>query len=181
MIAADGTTGSILGIKTLIALRQLKVEIHYIISNLVEATVKYESDYTVSNFRALADHVYNTNGMAAPTSSGPFQRDGMIGVPCSVQTLSATTSGVCGDLIFHAADVMPKEYRKLVLAIRETPFNRSHLQNMLSVSQAGAFVFPPVLAVCMRPASVNDLVDHSVGRMLDLFDLDTVEFERWGR
>ena len=179
IVAMTGATGSILGIKMLIALRRLNVETHLIISKWAEATVKYETDYTIPNIRALADHVYNTHDMAAPISSGSFRVDGMIVVPCSVKTLAAINSGICDDLISRAADVMLKERRRLVLAVRETPLSNIHLQNMLSVSQAGAIVFPPVPAFYIKPSSVDDLVDHSVGRMLDLFDLDTAEFERW--
>lgn len=141
------------------------MEIHPIISKWVEATIKNEPDYTVSNIRVLADHVYNVNDMAALKSGDQFRVDGMIGVPCSVQTLDAITSGICGDLISHATDVM-LHCRKLFLAIREMPSNRIHLQNMLSVSQAGAIVLSPVPALYMRPASVKALADQSVGRML---------------
>lgn len=179
VVAMTGATGSILGIKMLIALRRLNVETHLIISKWAEATVKYETDYTIANIRALADHVYNIHDMAAPISSGSFRVDGMIVVPCSVKTLAAINSGICDDLISRAADVMLKERRRLVLAVRETPLSNIHLQNMLSVSQAGAIIFPPVPAFYIKPSSVDDLVDHSVGRMLDLFDLDTAEFERW--
>jgi phenylacrylic acid decarboxylase len=179
IIALTGATGSILGMKMLIALRQLNVETHLVISKWAEATIRYETDYTIPNIRALADHVYSINDMAAPISSGSFRVDGMIVVPCSVKILAAINSGICDDLISRASDVMLKERRKLVLAVRETPLSVIHLQNMLSVSQAGAIVFPPVPAFYIKPSSVDDLVDHSVGRMLDLFDLDTAGFERW--
>lgn len=179
IIALTGATGSILGIKTLITLRQLNVETHLIISKWAEATIKYETDYTVANVRALADHVYNVHDMAAPISSGSFRVDGMAIVPCSVKTLAAISSGFCDDLISRAADVMLKERRRLVLAVRETPLSAVHLQNMTAVTQAGAVIFPPVPAFYIRPSSIEDLVDHSVGRMLDLFDLDTAGLERW--
>lgn len=179
IIALTGATGSILGIKTLITLRQLNVETHLIISKWAEATIKYETDYTVANVRALADHVYNVHDMAAPISSGSFRVDGMAVVPCSVKTLAAISSGFCDDLISRAADVMLKERRRLVLAVRETPLSAVHLQNMTAVTQAGAVIFPPVPAFYIRPSSIEDLVDHSVGRMLDLFDLDTAGLERW--
>lgn len=179
IIALTGATGSILGIKTLITLRQLNVETHLIISKWAEATIKYETDYTVANVRALADHVYNVHDMAAPISSGSFRVDGMAVVPCSVKTLAAISSGFCDDLISRAADVMLKERWRLVLAVRETPLSAVHLQNMTAVTQAGAVIFPPVPAFYIRPSSIEDLVDHSVGRMLDLFDLDTAGLERW--
>ncbi|CAI7623238.1 unnamed protein product [Penicillium manginii] len=169
IVAFTGATGSILGIQTLIALRRLNVETHLIISKWAEATIKYETDYTILNIRALADHVYNINDMSARIASGSFRVDGMTVVPCSI----------CDDLISRAADVILKERRRLVLAVRETPLSTIHLQNMLSVTQAGAIIFPPVPAFYIKPSSVEDLINHSVGRMLDLFDLDTAAFERW--
>ncbi|CAI7624161.1 unnamed protein product [Penicillium pancosmium] len=169
IVALTGATGSILGIQTLIALRSLNVETHLIISKWAEATIKYETDYTIPNIRALADHVYNTNDMSASIASGSFRVDGMIVIPCRI----------CDDLISRAADVILKERRRLVLAVRETPLSSIHLQNMLSVTQAGAIIFPPVPAFYIKPSSVEDLINHSVGRMLDLFDLDTAAFERW--
>lgn len=174
-----GATGSILGIKVLIALRRLNIETHLVISKWAEATIKYETDYHPRNVRALADYVHNINDMAAPISSGSFKTDGMIVVPCSMKTLAAINSGFCEDLISRTADVMLKERRKLVLVARETPLSDIHLRNMLSVSQAGAIIFPPVPAYYIKAASVDELVDQSVGRMLDLFDLDTADFARW--
>ncbi|KAM0471293.1 hypothetical protein ACHAPX_009476 [Trichoderma viride] len=179
IVAMTGATGTILGIKLLIALRRLNVETHLVISKWAEQTLKYETDYHPSNVRALADHVYNINDMAAAISSGSFRVDGMIVVPCSMKTLASITTGLCDDLISRAADVMLKERRKLVLVARETPLSEIHLRNMLDVTRAGAIIFPPVPAYYIRPASVDDLVNQSVGRMLDMFDLDTEEFERW--
>ncbi|EHK46071.1 hypothetical protein TRIATDRAFT_40825 [Trichoderma atroviride IMI 206040] len=179
IVAMTGATGTILGIKLLIALRRLNVETHLVISKWAEQTLKYETDYHPSNVRALADHVYGINDMAAAISSGSFRVDGMIVVPCSMKTLAGITTGLCDDLISRAADVMLKERRKLVLVARETPLSEIHLRNMLDVTRAGAIIFPPVPAYYIRPASVDDLVNQSVGRMLDLFDLDTEEFERW--
>ncbi|KAL2832525.1 phenylacrylic acid decarboxylase [Aspergillus cavernicola] len=178
VVAMTGATGAIMGIKVLIALRRLNIETHLIISKWAEATIKYESDYHPSNVKALADYTYNINDMAAPVSSGSFRTDGMIIVPCSMKTLAAIHSGFCDDLISRTADVMLKE-RRLVLVARETPLSEIHLRNMLDVTRAGAVIFPPMPAFYIRPGSVEDLVDQSVGRMLDLFDLDTRDFERW--
>ncbi|EHA28101.1 hypothetical protein ASPNIDRAFT_188863, partial [Aspergillus niger ATCC 1015] len=159
VVAITGATGSIFGIKALISLRHLNVETHLIISKWAEATIKYETDYTIANVRALADHVYNVHDMAAPISSGSFRVDGMIVAPCSVKTLAVINSGVCSDLVSRAADVMLKERRRLVLALRETPLSLIHLQNMISVTQAGAIIFPPVPAFYTKPSSMDDLVD----------------------
>lgn len=179
VVAMTGATGSILGINVLLALRRLNVETHLVMSKWAEATIKYETDYHPSNVRALADHVHNINDMAAPISSGSFKTDGMIVVPCSMKTLAAITTGFCDDLISRTADVMLKERRRLVLVTRETPLSDIHLRNMLTVTQSGAVIFPPVPAFYIRAAGMDELVDQSVGRMLDLFDLDTGEFERW--
>ncbi|KAJ9139463.1 hypothetical protein NKR23_g7861 [Pleurostoma richardsiae] len=179
IIAMTGATGATLGIKCLIALRQLNVETHLIISKWAEATLKHETDYTLANLRALADHVYSPNDLAAPISSGSFVVDGMIVIPCSVKTLSAISMGFCDDLISRAADVTLKERRRLVLAVRETPLSTIHLKNMLSATESGAIIFPPVPAFYTRVGTLDDLVDHTVGRILDLFALDTGGFSRW--
>lgn len=179
IVAMTGATGSILGIKTLLALRHLNVETHLILSKWAEATLKYETDYTVANVRALADVVHSIHDMAAPVASGSFRVDGMIVVPCSMKTLAAISCGFCDDLIARAADVVLKERRKLVLVTRETPLSTIHLQNMLEISRAGAIVFPPMMTFYTRPGAIGEIVDHSVGRILDLFGLDTGEFERW--
>lgn len=179
VVAITGATGVVLGINVLTALRRLHVETHLIMSKWAEATLKYETDYTPSNLRALADFVHNNNDMAAPVSSGSFHTDGMIVVPCSMKTLAGISMGFCDDLISRTADVMLKERRGLVLVVRETPLSDIHLKNMLSVTHSGGIIFPPVPAYYTKPASVEDIVNQSVGRMLDLFDLDTANFKRW--
>ena len=179
IVAITGATGAILGIKTLIALRRLHIETHLVISKWAEATIKYETDYHPSAVRALADHVYSVNDMAAPIASGSFLASGMIVAPCSMKTLAAIHSGYCDDLISRAADVMIKEKRKLVLVTRETPLSEIHLRNMLEVARVGAVIFPPVPAYYTKPASVDEMSDQTVGRLLDQFNLDTGDFERW--
>ncbi|RAL66830.1 hypothetical protein DID88_007613 [Monilinia fructigena] len=164
---------------------RLNVETHLIISQWAEATIKYETDYTPANVRALADHVHSNRDQAAPISSGSFHADGMIILPCSMKTLAAVNAGYCDDLISRAADVMLKERRRLVLAIRETPLSEIHLRNMLDVTRAGAIICPANASVLYKPDSIDDLVDQMIGRMLDLFDVDTVstpakiELEYW--
>lgn len=180
VVAITGATGAIMGIKTLLALRHLNIETHLILSKWGEATLKHETDYKPSTLKALASHTHSIHDMAAPISSGSFKADGMIVVPCSMKTLASINSGVCDDLISRTADVMLKERRRVVLVARETPLSEIHLRNMLGVTRAGAVVFPPVPAFYIRPASVDELVEQSVGRILDLFDLDTGGFERWG-
>ncbi|KAF4954215.1 hypothetical protein FGADI_5428 [Fusarium gaditjirri] len=179
VVGITGATGAILGVKILIALRRLNVESHLIISKWAEATIKYETDYSPKNVRALADHVHSIHDMAAPVSSGSFKTDGMIVVPCSMKTLAAISAGYCDELISRTADVMLKERRKLVLVARETPLSDIHLRNMLSVTQSGGIIFPPVPAYYIKASSIDGLADQTVGRILDLFDLDTSDFERW--
>lgn len=179
VVAMTGATGAILGIKVLIALRRLNVETHLVISKWAGETIKYETDYHPTNVRSLADHIYNINDMAAPIASGSFRADGMIVVPCSMKSLAAMAMGFCDDLISRAADVMLKERRRLVIVARETPLSLIHLRNMLTLTQSGAIIFPPVPAFYIKASSIDDMVDQSVGRMLDLFDLDTQDFERW--
>ena len=143
------------------------------------ATMKYETPMTEQEVRSLATVNHTMKDMSAPPSSGSFLHDGMIIVPCSMKTLAAVRMGFCDDLISRSADVCLKERRKLVLAVRETPLSQIHLDNMLSLSKAGAVIFPPVPAFYTRPQSVEDLVDQSVGRMLDALDINTDGFERW--
>ena len=179
VIAMTGATGATLGITALIALRRLNVETHLVISKWAEATLKHETDYNVSNLRALADHVYSINDLGAPISSGSFVVDGMIVGPCSMKTLSAISTGYSDDLISRAADVTLKERRRLVLVVRETPLSAIHLRNMLTATESGAIIFPPVPAFYTRIGTLDDLVTHTVGRILDIFGLDTADFPRW--
>jgi phenylacrylic acid decarboxylase len=179
VIAMTGATGAILGIKILTVLRRLNVETHLVLSHWSEATIRYETDYTPSSVKALADHVYSNRDQAAPISSGSFHADGMIIVPCSMKTLAAVNSGYCDDLVARAADVMLKERRRLVLAVRETPLSEIHLRNMLEVTRAGAIICPAMPAFYTRPDSIDDLVNQMIGRILDLFDIDTGDFQRW--
>ncbi|TVY24090.1 Flavin prenyltransferase PAD1, mitochondrial [Lachnellula hyalina] len=179
IVAMTGATGAILGIKVLEALRRMNVETHLIVSKWADATIKYETDYAPATVRELADFAYTANNLAAPVSSGSFHTDGMIVVPCSMKSLAGIRTGYCSDLIARAADVILKERRKLVMVVRETPLSDIHLENMLSLTRSGAIMFPPVPAFYTRPDSVDDIIQQSVGRMLDMFDLDTGDFERW--
>ncbi|KAH0528763.1 hypothetical protein TsFJ059_003580 [Trichoderma semiorbis] len=179
IVAMTGATGAILGIKLLIALRNLNVETHLVTSKWAGETIKYETDYHAANVIALADFSYNINDMAAAISSGSFRTDGMIIVPCSMKTLASVSTGLGGDLIARAADVMLKERRRLVLVTRETPLSEIHLRNMLEVTRAGAIIFPPVPAFYIKSDDVEVMINQSVGRMLDLFDLDIGNIERW--
>nr|POE77951.1 flavin prenyltransferase pad1, mitochondrial [Quercus suber] len=179
IVAMTGATGAILGIKLLLLLRKLHIETHLVMSHWAEQTIKYETDYTAANVRALADVVYNIHDQAAPISSGSFHVDGMIIVPCSVKTLAGINAGYCADLIGRAADVMLKERRRLVMLLRETPLNEIHLRNMLEVTRAGAIICPTVPAFYTKPESIDQMCDQMLGRVIDLFGIDAGGFTRW--
>jgi phenylacrylic acid decarboxylase len=148
-------------------------------SKWASVTLKYETDLVDQQLRDLATYNYACRDLAAPISSGSFLHDGMIIVPCSVKTLAAVRMGFCDDLISRAADVSLKEGRKLMMVVRETPLSDIHLDNMLALRKAGAIMFPPVPAFYTRPTRMEDLVNQSVGRMLDSFGIHTDDFERW--
>lgn len=179
IVAITGATGAAIGIQALQTLRQLNVETYLIISKWAAETIKYETDYTPSTLRALADHTYSHHDLAAPVASGSFKVDGMLIAPCSVKTLAAINAGICDDLISRAADVCLKERRRLVLSVRETPLSSIHLRNMMEVCSAGATIAPPVVGFYTHPTSLDDAVRQMVGRLLDLFDLDADNFQRW--
>jgi 4-hydroxy-3-polyprenylbenzoate decarboxylase len=179
VVAMTGATGAQIGIHLLQALRRLNVETHLIISKWASETIKYETDYTPAAVRALADYSYSSHDLAAPISSGSYRIDGMIVAPCSVKTLATINAGICDDLISRAADVCLKERRRLVLSVRETPLSEIHLRNMLDVSRAGAIIAPPVVGFYTLPYTIEEILTQMVGRLLDLFDLDTREFKRW--
>jgi phenylacrylic acid decarboxylase len=179
VIAITGATGAIVGINILQTLRRLNVETHLIISKWAGETIKYETDYSASTVRALADYSYNPHDLAAPISSGSYHVDGMIIVPCSVKTLASINAGICEDLITRAADVCLKERRRVILSVRETPFSEIHLRNMLEVTRAGAIIAPPMVGFYTRPANIDDIINQMAGRILDLFGLDAANFKRW--
>ncbi|POS76295.1 3-octaprenyl-4-hydroxybenzoate carboxy-lyase UbiX [Diaporthe helianthi] len=179
IVAITGATGAQIGIRLLQTLRRLNVETHIIISKWAVETIKWETDYTPAAIKALADHSYNPHDLAAPIASGSYRVDGMIVAPCSVKTLAAINAGICDDLVTRAADVCLKERKRLVLSVRETPFSEIHLRNMMEVTRAGAIIAPPVVAFYTRPSSIDDILDQMVGRLLDLFDLEARNFERW--
>lgn len=179
VVAITGATGAQIGIHVLQTLRRLNVETHLIISKWAGETIKYETDYSPAAVRALSDYAYSSHDLAAPVASGSYHIDGMIVVPCSVKTLAAINAGICDDLVTRAADVCLKERRRLVLSVRETPFSEIHLRNMLEVTRAGAIIAPPVVGFYTKPDSVEDILGQMVGRLLDLFGLDSQDFERW--
>lgn len=179
VVGITGASGTIYGIRVLEALRAMKIESHLVVSKAGDRTRSLETDLSASALRALADKVYAPEDIAAAISSGSFQTMGMIVAPCSVRTLSEIATGVTSSLVTRAADVCLKERRRVVLMFRETPLHAGHIKSMLAVTEIGAIVAMPVPAFYTRPRTVDEIVDHSVARALDLFGLDTNTFPRW--
>lgn len=180
VVGISGASGAVYGIRMLQALKDLGVESHLVMSKAAEMTIAYETDCKIADVKALADVCYPVQDVGAAISSGSFWTLGMVVAPCSVRSMSEIATGVTSNLLTRAADVVLKERRRLVLMVRETPFHLGHLRTMVSLAEMGAVVAPPLPAFYSRPESVDDLVDHSVGRVLDLFGLDTGAVRRWG-
>jgi 4-hydroxy-3-polyprenylbenzoate decarboxylase len=180
LIGINGATGVIYGIRLLEVLSGLKgVETHLIISGAGEKTIEIETAFKVTQVKALASFSYSVEDIGAGISSGSFQHDGMIIAPCSMKTLSALAHSFADNLLTRAADVTLKERRRLVLLVRETPLHLGHLKNMVSVTEMGAIVMPPVPAFYHNPGTIQDLIDHTVGKVLDLFQIEHHLYRRW--
>lgn len=179
LVGITGASGVIYGIRMLETLRELGVESHLIMSKAAEMTLGYETELAPKDVRALADVTYPVGDVGAACSSGSFPTAGMVIAPCSMKTLAEVATGVTSNLMSRAADVVLKERRRLVLMTRETPLTNVHIRNMLTVSEMGGIVAPPVPAFYTKPESLDAMVDHSVGRVLDLFDLDSGKVKRW--
>lgn len=179
VVGITGASGIAYGIRALEVLKQVGIETHLILSKAAELTMTYETDLKSNDLRALASVWYASGDIGAAVSSGSFRTMGMLIVPCSVRTMSEIATGVTGTLMSRAADVALKERRRLVLGVRETPLHSGHLRTMLQLSEMGAVVAPLVPAFYSRPQSLEDIVDHTVGRLLDLFDIETDIVKRW--
>jgi len=179
IVGITGATGTVFGIKLLRAVRDLGLESHLVVSRAGQLTRAYETDMSAEELRGLADHAYAPGDIAAPIASGSFKTIGMVIAPCSMRTLGEVAHGVTSGLMSRAADVVLKERRRLVLLVRETPLHAGHLKNMLAVTEMGGIIAPPVPAFYTRPRDIDDMVRHTVGRTLDLFDLDSSDFSRW--
>ena len=180
VVGMTGATGAVLGVQLLRRLQQCAdVESHLVLSRWARATIHLECELSARDVEALADAVYSWDDQAAAISSGSFLVDGMIVVPCSMKTLAGIRTGYADGLIARAADVTLKERRRLVLVPRESPLSEIHLDNMLALTRMGAIVVPPMPAFYNQPASVGDIVDHIVTRILDLFGIDSPDAKRW--
>jgi 4-hydroxy-3-polyprenylbenzoate decarboxylase len=180
IVGITGASGVRYGVRLLEILRDLPVESHLVLSKAAELTLAYETDIKVVEVKALADVVYPVADVGAAISSGSFQTLGMVIAPCSVRSMSEIATGVTSNLLTRAADVVLKERRRLVLMLRETPLHTGHLRTMLALSEMGAVIAPPVPGFYAKPESIEAMVDHTVGRVLDLFGLDAGTVKRWG-
>ena len=179
IVAISGASGAIYGIRALEALKESEYETHVVVSKAAQITIKEETEHDIKYVQDLADFYYQPNDIAATISSGSFKTAGMIIAPCTVKTLAEIANGISNGLISRAADVILKERRKLVLMVRETPFHSVHLNNMLTLSNMGAIIAPPLPAFYPCPTTVDEIVNHSVGRVLDLFDIESELVSRW--
>lgn len=180
VIAITGASGVIYGVRTLETLKKLGVESHLIMSEWGARNVKIETEHTVDYVRSLPSKVYEDDNLASPVSSGSFKTDGMAVVPCSMKTLASIANGFDDSLISRAAGVCLKEQRKLVVVPRETPLSKIHLDNMSKLATAGAAIVPAMPGFYYRPKTMDDMINHVVGKVLDQFGIEHSLFRRWG-
>lgn len=181
VVAITGATGATYGVQLLRRLRATPgVETHLVISDAACLTLHQELDLQRRDAEALADVVHRNRDIGASIASGSYQADGMVIAPCSMKTLAAVAHGLSDNLITRAADVALKERRRLILMVRETPFNLAHLRNMTAVTEMGGIIFPPLPGFYHRPASIADMVEHTVDRVVDLLGIDNTQAARWG-
>jgi flavin prenyltransferase len=179
VVGISGASGAIYGIRTLEVLKRLGIESHVVISNAAIQTIEHETPYKLKDILGLVSYSYDQKDIGAAISSGSFKVDGMIVAPCSIKTLSAIANSYNDELITRAADVQLKERRKLVLLVRETPFNLSHLNHMTLITQMGGVILPPVPSFYHLPKTVDDIVNQTVGKALDQFGIEAHLFDRW--
>ena len=179
IVGISGASGIVYGVRILQVLQHSGIETHLVMSDSARMTLATELDMSVKEVEALASEVHNAKNIGATISSGSFKTMGMVVAPCSIKSLSEIAYGMTSGLLSRAADVVLKERRRLVLLIRETPLHSGHLRTMLQASENGAILMPPVPALYARPQSIDDMVNHTVGRCLDLFDIETDLVKRW--
>ncbi len=179
IVGISGASGIVYGVRALQLLRDCPVQTHLVISKSAKLTLHYELDMSLADLESLADEVHPINDIGASIASGSFPTAGMLIAPCSVRTMSEIATGVTSTLLTRAADVVLKERRRLVLMVRETPLHTGHLRTMTQLSEMGAVIAPPVPAFYTRPQTLDDVVTQTVGRALDLFDLELAQVKRW--
>ena len=180
IVGISGATGAIYGIRLLEILSKTDVETHLVITEAAEKTIRMETDWTLDKLKSLAKVIYDIKDVGADISSGSFQTHGMVVIPCSIKSLSAIANSFNVNLLIRAADVTIKEKRKLVLAVRETPLHKGHLNLMMNLADLGVIILPPIPAFYFHPKNMDDLINHTVGKILDLFHIDHHLFDRWG-
>jgi flavin prenyltransferase len=180
IVGISGATGVVYGVKILEALHKAKVETHLIITESAVKNLEIETDYKVHSLELLADVSYDVDDIGAAIASGSFKVDGMIVAPCTVKTLSAIANSFNYNLLIRAADVTLKERRKLLLLVRETPLHEGHLELMMKVTRMGGVIVPPVPAFYHMPKTIDDIINQTVGKVLDMFSIDAKLFRRWG-
>ena len=180
VVGMSGASGAVLGIRLLEVLKSQDIESHLVMTKSAITTLAHETDWPLKKVRALASVWHSVDDIGASVASGSFKTLGMVVVPCSIRSLSELAAGITSNLLTRAADVALKERRRVVLVLRETPLHVGHLQSMLRVAEMGAVIAPPVPSFYARPRSADDIVRHTVGRILDLFDIETDLVQRWG-
>ncbi len=178
VVALTGASGQIYGIRALEMLKN-KVETHLIISNSAKVTIEVETEYSIEYIKSLADRFYEENELKAPISSGSFKHNGMLIAPCSIKTAASIAYSITNNLITRAADVCLKEGRKLVLLVRETPLHYGHLKMLARLAKIGATIMPPIPAFYTKPKSIEDIVNNTVSRALEILGIE-VDYPRWG-
>ncbi|MGD9579078.1 MAG: UbiX family flavin prenyltransferase [Syntrophorhabdus sp.] len=179
VVGITGASGVVYGIRLLSLLKDLQIESHLILSQGAKKNIRIETDYCVEAVEELADVVYDDRDLGAPVSSGSFKNDGMVIVPCTIKTLSGVANSYNDNLMVRTADVTLKESRRLILVVRETPLHKGHLKLMQQVADLGGIILPPVPAFYIRPKKIEDLIDHTLGKVFDLFGIDNSLYARW--
>ena len=180
VIGISGASGVVYGVRLLEVLQGTAFESHLVMSKAAELTLAYETSHKVAEVKALADVVYANQDVGAAIASGSFKTAGMIVAPCSIRSLSEIAHGITSSLLTRAADVALKGRRRLALLVRESPLHTGHLKTMTAASELGAVIVPPVPAFYANPRTLEDIIDHTIGRVLDLFDIDVGLVRRWG-
>jgi len=180
IIGISGTTGSIYGLRLLEILKEKKIETHLVITSTAKKIILEETSFSIRAVENLAPYVYENEDLSASISSGSFKTEGMVVIPCSMKSLSAIANSYNENLLLRAADVTLKERRRLVLVVRETPLHKGHLNLMARAADLGATILPPMPAFYFHPKTIDDLINHTVGKVLDLFEINHNLFARWG-
>ncbi len=180
IVGISGATGSIYGLRLLEVLKEKRIETHLVITSNAKKIILEETSHSIKQFEKLASYVHENEDIGASISSGSFKTEGMVVIPCSMKSLSAIANSYNENLLVRAADVTLKERRRLVLVVRETPLHKGHLNLMAKAAELGATILPPIPAFYFHPKTIEDLINHTVGKVLDIFEINHNLFPRWG-